>query len=301
MGKIMVVGSISTDFNVKSEKKPAVGETVKGASFSTSFGGKGANQAVAAARLGAAVQMVGTVGQDEFGALLLTNLETNGIDTSYVEQVTSVESGSAHITLVDNDNSIIFIPGANNAFDESRLEVLAKEMKEMEYVILQNEIPMTIISKIIDICDELGIKTIYNPAPAESVSEELIEKVTYITPNESEFKVLFPEMTVDEGLKKYPSKLIITLGSDGVAYYDGTEIVTVPSYKVEVKDTTGAGDTFNGALAYALVTGASLTPSIQFANLVAAISIQKDGAQGGMPTLEEVKENTFYEEEWNIK
>lgn len=297
----MVVGSISTDFNVKSEKKPAVGETVKGASFSTSFGGKGANQAVAAARLGAAVQMVGTVGQDEFGALLLTNLETNGIDTSYVERVTSVESGSAHITLVDNDNSIIFIPGANNAFDESRLEVLAKEMKEMEYVILQNEIPMTIISKIIDICDELGVKTIYNPAPAESVSEELIEKVTYITPNESEFKVLFPEMTVDEGLKKYPSKLIITLGSDGVAYYDGTEIVTVPSYKVEVKDTTGAGDTFNGALAYALVTGASLTPSIQFANLVAAISIQKDGAQGGMPTLEEVKENTFYEEEWNIK
>lgn len=301
MGKIMVVGSISTDFNVKSEKKPAVGETVKGASFSTSFGGKGANQAVAAARLGAAVQMVGTVGQDEFGALLLTNLETNGIDTSYVERVTSVESGSAHITLVDNDNSIIFIPGANNAFDESRLEVLAKEMKEMEYVILQNEIPMTIISKIIDICDELGVKTIYNPAPAESVSEELIGKVTYITPNESEFKVLFPEMTVDEGLKKYPSKLIITLGSDGVAYYDGTEIVTVPSYKVEVKDTTGAGDTFNGALAYALVTGASLTPSIQFANLVAAISIQKDGAQGGMPTLEEVKENTFYEEEWNIK
>lgn len=301
MKQIMVIGSISTDFNVKSDKRPAIGETIRGTSFSTSFGGKGANQAVAAARLGASVQMVGTVGQDEFGGLLLTNLQTNGINTKNVEQVSHIESGSAHITLVDKDNSIVFIPGANNAFKASRLEGLKEEIKEMEYVILQNEIPMTIIAKVIDLCNDLGVKTIYNPAPAESVSTELIEKVTYITPNENEFEVLFPEMSIEEGLKKYPSKLIVTLGSDGVAYYDGAAIIKVPSYEVEVIDTTGAGDTFNGALAYALVNGASLTPSIKFANLVAAISIQKDGAQGGMPTIEEVKKNPFYEKEWQIK
>lgn len=301
MSKIMVIGSISTDFNVKSEKRPAVGETVKGASFSTSFGGKGANQAVAAARLGAPIKMAGTVGDDEFGTLLLENLKRNGINTDNVERVTHTESGSAHITLIDNDNSIIFIPGANNAFDEVRLKDLKQEMVDMEYVILQNEIPMPIIHKVIRICDALGVKTIYNPAPAEFVSEEIIERVSYLTPNESEFDVLFPDLTIEEGLKKYPSKLIVTLGARGVAYYDGKNIVEVPSYNLEVTDTTGAGDTFNGALAYALTNDIGLTSSIKFANLVAAISIQKDGAQGGMPTLAEVKENKFYEKEWHIK
>lgn len=301
MKKIMVIGSISTDFNVQTDRKPKVGETVKGKSFSTSFGGKGANQAVAAARLGANVHMVGTVGSDEFGHLLIDNLEANGISTTLVEQVNNVESGSAHIILADNDNSIIYIPGANNEFKEERLDKLKDEMKTAEYVIIQNEIPMPIISGLIEICDELAVKIIYNPAPAEEMDLDLIDKVTYFTPNENEFSLLFPELTLEEGLKTYPNKLIITLGDEGVAYSNGEEIIQIPSYKVKVKDTTGAGDTFNGALAYALSVDADLKTSIQFANLVAAISIQKDGAQGGMPTLEEVIRNEDFNPEWTIQ
>ena len=301
MKKIMVIGSISTDFNVQTDRRPKVGETVKGQSFSTSFGGKGANQAVAAARLGANVHMVGTVGSDEFGHLLIDNLEDNSISTTLVEQVNNVESGSAHIILADNDNSIIYIPGANNEFKEERLDKLKDEMKTAEYVIIQNEIPMPIISGLIEICDELSVKIIYNPAPAEEMDLDLIDKVTYFTPNENEFSLLFPELTLKEGLKTYPNKLIITLGDEGVAYSNGEEIIQIPSYKVKVKDTTGAGDTFNGALAYALSVDADLKTSIQFANLVAAISIQKDGAQGGMPTLEEVIRNEDFNPEWTIQ
>ncbi|HZK47408.1 MAG TPA: ribokinase [Atopostipes sp.] len=301
MKKIMVIGSISTDFNVQTDRRPKVGETVKGQRFSTSFGGKGANQAVAAARLGANVHMVGTVGSDEFGHLLIDNLEANGISTTLVEQVNNVESGSAHIILADNDNSIIYIPGANNEFKEERLDKLKDEMKTAEYVIIQNEIPMPIISGLIEICDELSVKIIYNPAPAEEMDLDLIDKVTYFTPNENEFSLLFPELTLEEGLKTYPNKLIITLGDEGVAYSNGEEIIQIPSYKVKVKDTTGAGDTFNGALAYALSVDADLKTSIQFANLVAAISIQKDGAQGGMPTLEEVIRNEDFNPEWTIQ
>ena len=300
MKKIMVIGSISTDFNVQTDRRPKVGETVKGQRFSTSFGGKGANQAVAAARLGANVHMVGTVGSDEFGHLLIDNLEANGISTTLVEQVNNVESGSAHIILADNDNSIIYIPGANNEFKEERLDKLKDEMKTAEYVIIQNEIPMPIISGLIEICDELSVKIIYNPAPAEEMDLDLIDKVTYFTPNENEFSLLFPELTLEEGLKTYPNKLIITLGDEGVAYSNGEEIIQIPSYKVKVKDTTGAGDTFNGALAYALSVDADLKTSIQFANLVAAISIQKEGAQGGMPTLEEVIRNEDFNPEWTI-
>lgn len=297
----MIIGSISTDFNVQTDRRPKVGETVKGQRFSTSFGGKGANQAVAAARLGANVHMVGTVGSDEFGHLLIDNLEANGISTTLVEQVNNVESGSAHIILADNDNSIIYIPGANNEFKEERLDKLKDEMKTAEYVIIQNEIPMPIISGLIEICDELSVKIIYNPAPAEEMDLDLIDKVTYFTPNENEFSLLFPELTLEEGLKTYPNKLIITLGDEGVAYSNGEEIIQIPSYKVKVKDTTGAGDTFNGALAYALSVDADLKTSIQFANLVAAISIQKDGAQGGMPTLEEVIRNEDFNPEWTIQ
>ena len=301
MKKIMVIGSISTDFNVQTDRRPKVGETVKGQRFSTSFGGKGANQAVAAARLGANVHMVGTVGSDEFGHLLIDNLEANGISTTLVEQVNNVESGSAHIILADNDNSIIYIPGANNEFKEERLDKLKTEIKTAEYVIIQNEIPMPIISGLIEICDELSVKIIYNPAPAEEMDLDLIDKVTYFTPNENEFSLLFPELTLEEGLKTYPNKLIITLGDEGVAYSNGEEIIQIPSYKVKVKDSTGAGDTFNGALAYALSVDADLKTSIQFANLVAAISIQKDGAQGGMPTLEEVIRNEDFNPEWTIQ
>lgn len=300
MSKIMVIGSISTDFVVLTDRRPQVGETVTGNDFQTTFGGKGANQAVASARLGGDVSMVGTVGTDVFGSQLIQNLADNGIVTDNVERVTEKPSGSAHITIADGDNSIVYIPGANNEITVARIEQLKETLLTAAIVIVQNELPQAVIDEIITFCFENDIKTIYNPAPARVVAAEILEKATYFTPNESEFHQLFPDLTITEGLEKYPNQLILTMGSKGVYFNDGEKEVQIPSYKVVPVDTTGAGDTFNGAFAVALSKGMSVQASIQFGNLAASLSIQKMGAQGGMPTLEAMKASEDYEKAWDI-
>lgn len=300
MSKIMVIGSISTDFVVLTDRRPQVGETVTGNDFQTTFGGKGANQAVASARLGGDVSMVGTVGTDVFGSQLIQNLADNGIVTDNVERVTEKPSGSAHITIAEGDNSIVYIPGANNEMTVARIEQLKETLLTAAIVIVQNELPQAVIDEIIIFCFENDIKTIYNPAPARVVAAEILEKATYFTPNESEFHQLFPDLTITEGLEKYPNQLILTMGSKGVYFNDGEKEVQIPSYKVVPVDTTGAGDTFNGAFAVALSKGMSVHSSIQFGNLAASLSIQKMGAQGGMPTLEAMKASEDYEKAWDI-
>ncbi len=300
MSKIMVIGSISTDFVVLTDRRPQVGETVTGNDFQTTFGGKGANQAVASARLGGDVSMVGTVGSDVFGNQLIQNLADNGVLTNDVERVTEKPSGSAHITIADGDNSIVYIPGANNEMTVARIEQLKETLLTAAIVIVQNELPQPVIDEIITFCFENDIKTIYNPAPARVVATEILEKATYFTPNESEFHQLFPDLTITEGLEKYPNQLILTMGSKGVYFNDGEKEVQIPSYKVVPVDTTGAGDTFNGAFAVALSKGMSVQSSIQFGNLAASLSIQKMGAQGGMPTLEAMKASEDYEKAWDI-
>lgn len=301
MNKITVIGSISTDFVVTTAKRPEVGETVTGLDFKTTFGGKGANQAVASARLGGSVQMIGAVGEDLFGEELLQNLSQNEIVTQNVERVTHLPSGSAHITLSNNDNSIVYIPGANNAVTVDSIHNLTHELAESDLVIIQNETPQAVIEAVAQFCFENQTRLLYNPAPARVIGKELIDKVTYLTPNESEFKSLFPELSLSEGVKQYPNKLFITLGSKGVLYHNGIEERLIPSYKVQPLDTTGAGDTFNGAFGVAISAGLSVEESVKFGNLAASLSIQKFGAQGGMPTLEEMKGSPFYEKAWNIK
>lgn len=300
MNKLLVIGSISTDFNVKTHCLPQIGETVAGDNFSISFGGKGANQAIAAARLGAEVLMAGTVGNDMFADQLINNLVQNQINVDYVERCLSLESGAAHITKYNNDNSIIYIAAANDEITLDRVEDLTKTFKEVDYVVIQNEIPIDIVIAIIKICHDEDVKVIYNPAPAETVDQEIIDKVSLFTPNESEFYKIFPDLTIEEGLMKFPNKMIITLGSEGVAYYDGSQVIKVPSYTVDVTDTTGAGDTFNGALAFALSNNKPLKESIYFANLAAALSIQKYGAQEGMPTADEIKTSEDFDTDWDI-
>ena len=301
MNKMMVIGSISTDFVVTTDKRPEVGETITGTGFETTFGGKGANQAVASARLGADVYMVGTVGSDIFGKELLLNLTTNKIHTDYVEPVTHEPSGSAHITIADGDNSIVYIPGANNEIDTSRIQSLKEAIQSAQMVVVQNELPQEVVDEIIELCFESNVKVIYNPAPAREVQQSILEKATYFTPNESEFHQLFPDMTISEGLAKYSNQLILTMGSKGVYYHDGESEKQIPSYKVQPVDTTGAGDTFNGAFAVAISSGMSMDESIRFGNLAASLSIQKFGAQGGMPSLAEMKESEHFEKTWNIK
>lgn len=300
MNKIIVIGSLSMDFVVSVKKRPHQGETVFGEDFQTAFGGKGANQAVAASRLGGNVEMVGAVGDDAFAEQIIQNLQAQNVTIDNVERVTHLPSGSAHITLSEGDNSIIVIPSANNQvlLQEEQLEAL---LDKESFVILQHEIPQETNEKIIEYCYQHEIPVMLNPAPARKVSPEILEKITYLTPNEHEFKLLFPDEELSDCLKKYANQLIVTLGSKGAIFYDGKEEQQIPGFPTQTVDTTGAGDTFNGALAVAIVQDLPLGEAVQFANLAASISVTGFGAQGGIPSIKKMKESPAYEKKWDFK
>ncbi|MEO2202724.1 ribokinase [Paenibacillus pabuli] len=291
MAKICVIGSSSMDLVVTSSRRPGAGETVLGDSFKTVPGGKGANQAVAAARLGAEVAMVGRVGDDAFGTAILNNLQANAVNTQNVKPVTHLESGTAHIILAEGDNSIVVVEAANREVTPSYVDQATKVIRDADIVLIQQEIPEETVVHVSSLCAEYGTPLLLNPAPARTVPQEVIDKATYITPNEHEAQILFQGMSPAEALRLYPNKLFITEGSKGVRYFDGAQEILVPTYKVEAVDTTGAGDTFNAAFAVALAEGKPLQESIRFANRAASLSVTKFGAQGGMPTRNEVEES----------
>ena len=303
VAKIIVVGSISTDFVVETHNQPAQGETVFGEDFNTSFGGKGANQAVACAKLGANTAMIGAVGDDTFGKALIDNLKDYHIDTKAIKTAKNTPSGSAIITLYNRDNSIIYVAGANNKVTPEDIKNQTDLIQSADMVIVQNETPLPTVENLIEVCHQLNVPLILNPAPARLFGQQWIDKTTYLTPNETEFAELFPGEEVEAVLKRYPNKLIITLGSKGALFHNGDQLVEVPAFLVdpeEVVDTTGAGDTFNGALAVALSNGLSLEEAIRFANLAGSLSIQQKGAQGGIPTLDEMKQSPHFDAKWNI-
>lgn len=287
--KIAVIGSASMDLVVTSAKRPGAGETVLGDSFDTVPGGKGANQAVAAARLGADVYMIGCVGDDPYGQEILANFKNNGVHTDYVEPVTGEKSGTAHIILAEGDNSIVVVKGANDLVTPEYVERTADFLKTCDLIMIQQEIPEETVEYVADLCNKIEVPLLLNPAPARKISQNVIVGASYLTPNEHEADVLFNGMKPSEALKQYPDKVIITEGAAGVRYHDGTKEIQVPSFKVEVVDTTGAGDTFNAAFGTAVAEGQSMEESLRFANRAASLSVTGFGAQGGMPTRDEVE------------
>lgn len=291
MVKVVVVGSISMDLVVTSKVRPGAGETVLGDAFETVPGGKGANQAVAAARLGAEVHMVGCVGDDHYGNQLIQNLRNNGVSTEFVKPVTQIGTGTAHIVLAEGDNSIVVVKGANDCVTPEYVEGALGILKEADIVLIQQEIPFETIEYVSDVCASYGLPLLLNPAPAHFISNKVIDQATFITPNEHEVKLLFPNLSVEEVLKQNATKVFITEGSKGARYHSGKEEVLVPTYKVDVIDTTGAGDTFNAAFAVAVAEGKELAGSLRFANRAASLSVTKFGAQGGMPYRQEVEDN----------
>ncbi|MEB7780365.1 ribokinase [Mammaliicoccus fleurettii] len=293
MKKITVIGSMSIDLVVSASKRPGKGETILGDDFFTTPGGKGANQAVAAARLGEKVQMVGRIGEDDFGKEIYENLKNNHVIVDDVEPVTQVPSGTAHITLSDQDNSIIVVPSANNEVTPDFVKKHLEALSEGDIVLLQQEIPSETVEYVVEFCSENGLVSILNPAPYREINKSIIEKVDYLTPNETESDEMF-KGDLDDALSAYPMKLIVTLGDKGAVYHNGKEKVQVDGFKRDVKDTTGAGDTFNGAFAVALQKEYNLEKALAFANLAASYSVTGMGAQGGMPTLEDIKG------EWNV-
>jgi ribokinase len=285
--KITVLGSINMDLVTSTNRVPVMGETVMGESFHTIPGGKGANQAVASAKLGAETYLIGCVGNDSFGTDLLQHLKNQGVHTDYVEPVTHASTGTASITISNGDNHIIVVPGANYAVTPNFVAKHEHVIAESDLLMLQLEIPIESVVKAVELANKHHVKVILNPAPVQPLSKELIQKVDYLTPNEYEQQLLLNsnEWTEKER-EEMMAKCIITRGSKGITFYQNGQ-KKLPSYKVKVVDTTGAGDSFNGALAVSLSEGATLEDACQFAIAVGALSVTKLGAQGGMPTKEE--------------
>lgn len=286
---ITVIGSINMDLVVKTDDFPQQGETTLGNLFTTVPGGKGANQAVAAARLGGQVNMIANVGNDAFGEELLENLTSNHVQVDGVGKSTKTASGIANILLSDGDNRIIVVPGANYELTPSRINEMKEIIQKSRLIVLQLEIPIPTIEYILQVCKALDVPVLLNPAPAAGFQIQFMEQVAYLTPNETECEQIFG-VDVEIALENYPNKLIITLGSEGARYFDGDNHVFIKGFQTNVVDTTGAGDTFNGALAYALVEGFQLAEAVKFANAAGSLSVEKFGAQGGMPTRQEVEE-----------
>lgn len=298
MKKITVIGSLNMDLVICTPRMPEMGETIIGSGFMTVPGGKGANQAVAAARLGGNVSMIGCVGGDIFGSRLIENLKDNNVDTAHVAVVKECATGIAVILVKDGDNCIIIDQGANFRLMPETLERLEEIIKESFMVVVQLEIPIPTVYKAIEIARRHGVKVLLNPAPACQLDDDMLSQVDILVPNESECELITGisiksveggKLAVKRLMDKGVTQVVVTLGSRGVLYNCGNDIVHKPALDVKAVDTTAAGDSFCGALAVALSEGRGIDEAISFANLVGALTVQKKGAQSSLPTREEVE------------
>jgi ribokinase len=294
--EIVVVGSMNVDMVVSSMRMPEIGETIFGQDFKTVSGGKGANQAVSCARLGAHVMMLGAVGNDQFGLQMKQDLTQYRVDTSNITTLDS-PTGTATIIHTPEDNRIIVVPGANEAYTVDKLNLYEQHIAKAKILITQLEVNYSTVERALYIAKENQVTTILNPAPARTLPRSLLETVDYLTPNETEFEILCgkPCRTEDQ-LEKYlvewenayRNKILVTRGANGCSYISNNKMITVLPLRVKVEDTTGAGDCFNGALAYQLAHKSSLDEAVQFAVRASSLSVSTFGAQASMPTLEAV-------------
>ena len=292
--KIVIVGSSNTDMVVRSGHLPTPGETVLGGHFIMNPGGKGANQAVAAARLGGAVSFIARVGADVFGREAIGVFQGHGINTAYVTIDEETPSGIALIMVDDaGENCISVALGANATMKKSDLDNARNNIEQAAFVLVQLEIPMVVVEHLVRISNEENVKVVLNPAPAQALGDEVLQSLYAITPNQSEAEFLTSIKVMDEDTARIAAQrlinkgveiVIITMGSKG-AYILSKEIdQLVHCPKVKAVDTTAAGDTFNGALVVGLSEGMSLVEAVEFANKAAAYSVTKIGAQVSTPT-----------------
>ena len=302
MKNIVVIGSSNTDMVVKTSHLPAGGETVLGGTFFMNAGGKGANQAVAAARYGNRVVFVAKTGDDLFGKQVLKSLKEDNIVTDYVFVDKENPSGVALITIdSEAENCIVVAPGANMSLSPADIDVAAEEIRNADVLLMQLESPVETVTYAAKMAAEAGVPVILNPAPApaEPLSEELLKSLYLITPNRSEASRL-SGIEVKDMESAYraakairdmgPKCVIITLGNEGSLLDDGAMPMRVEALKVEAVDTTAAGDTYNGVLASVIAEGRSLIEAMREANVAAAISVTRMGAQPAAPTREEINE-----------
>lgn len=296
---ILVVGSSNTDMIIKIDKIPIPGETVIGGKFFKMAGGKGANQAVAAARAGGNVTFISSVGNDVFGNEAMLGFKKDGIDVEYVKIDDEEATGTALIFIDKNgENSIAVASGANLNLDESHLKKVIEKINNADVLLTQLEIPIKTVEEAIKIAYSAGVKIILNPAPAQPLSDELLKCISILTPNESEVELLTGIEVKDENdakkaadvlLKKGVEIVIITLGVKGALLTTNEGSKLIHGFKVEAEDTTAAGDVFNGALAVAISENKELNDAIKFAHAAAAISVTRIGAQPSAPKRDEIE------------
>src|ERR1700682_3783370 len=302
MGRVFVAGSINMDMVARAERHPRIGATVAGNAVLSFPGGKGANQAVAAAKLGAPTALIGRLGADAFGDQLTTFLAAQGVDLSFVRQTAEAHTGTALITIASGDNTIVVVPGANALVDAA--DVAAPVLAKGDIAVSQFEIPLATIAAFFQRARAAGATTILNPAPAIK-SGELLDLVDILILNETELGFL---AKIELGDTDDPARFIaaarslqigkdkiicVTLGERGVLALVNNEPLIVPGRPVKAIDTTGAGDCFVGAVAAQLAAGKSIRDALNYANSAASICVQRMGAAPSMPTAAEVEAILF--------
>ncbi|MBT6813377.1 MAG: ribokinase [Anaerolineae bacterium] len=301
MNHIVVVGSLNMDLVVRVPHMPIPGETVLGNDFQNIPGGKGANQAVGAARMGARVTMIGKVGNDEFGKALTKNLANEGVGISHISVDEKEATGIAMITLDQNgQNSIVVASGANMALKPEDIRTAWKKISDIDVLVMPLEVSLECVEEAVRLATESSVKVILNPAPAQKLSDDLLKKVDVLVPNESETSLLTglavesiedAKIAAKSLLEKGAGAIVLTLGSRGALLISENQpaIISTP-YKVNVVDTTAAGDSFVAALSVGIVEGLPLENALRQATAAGALAVTKMGAQPCMPTKKEVNE-----------
>lgn len=295
--RILVVGSMNMDLVVKVDEIPKIGETLTGNEFLQIPGGKGANQGVAMAKLNSDVSFLGKLGKDSFGESLLSSMESSGVNMDNVDY-TQDSTGIAVINVdKSGNNNIVVIPGANGKVDKEYLKKNEKAFEEADIVVFQLEIPIETVKEGLRISKKFGKTTILNPAPARELDDEIIENVDILIPNEHELERISKVKISDKDsilkagnllIEKGIKKIIVTLGSEGVLYLDPENHEFFKPYKVNVVDTTAAGDSFIGGFVSSYIETKDIKKSIDMGQRTAALTIQKFGAQSSLPTRKEV-------------
>lgn len=297
--RITIIGSANTDFIMKVPHLPALGETVTDGEFMQTFGGKGANQAVAAARAGGDVCFIGGLGADAFGQQIRTNLERDGIDTTQTITTTQQATGSALIMFdYQGDNYISVAPGANYALTPEHIEACAETIRDSAIIVMQMEIPVPTIRRVLEIAEKAETPVLFNFAPVRTSELPVSSAMTYLIVNELEAEAL-TDLTVRNTvqaeiaslnlLAKGSQSVVVTLGAQGSVAVSHNERFHVPASQVTPVDTTAAGDVFCGALAVAIVEGKPLVKAIEFATAAASLSVTRMGAQPSIPTRAEIE------------
>jgi ribokinase len=295
--KIVVVGSANTDFVLGVPELPSKGETVLGDQFRVVRGGKGANQAVAAARLGTDVTFVARLGTDTFGDDALAAYRQEGICTDFIVRDPEIHSGIALIMVNPNGENMIGVgPGANSHLTAEDVQAASTAIQEADCVLLQLEIPLEAVQAAVEIAQRNHIRVILNPAPARRLPPEILRCIDYLTPNETEAAILAgedPSGIGPDSLARLASilgvpNLVVTLGSRGAGILQNGQTTLVPSFPITPVDTTASGDAFNGALAVALARGEDIAQAVRYANAAGAITATRPGAQPSLPTGREL-------------